>query len=402
VKTVLLYAAYTEQLSYLDDWVDAFKEHPQYQAECINVYHSDKELVSIRKKIESAELVVLHHSMNGDTLKYLNPLISLLQNRKGKLVSFVGNEVNLPILGMAPKIKLLQKLEPDIIATQLLQEAGVWLYADCIKSKIISLPHALNPKAFFTTQALKDRKIDIGTRSARYSLHIGDDDRNAIIQFFHENSSKLGLTVDFGFDKHSRQRFGRAEWASFLNSCKATISTEAGSFYLEKNDHLVEAIQNFLRKKTKKIVLPDAVGVRKVCRKILPSFVRKLVIFMLKMKFVEAENLGEEFGFNEVNEIKKYFFSKTQKCPVYSKAISSRHFDAIGTKTLHIMYPGRYNDILKPGEHYFELKRNHSNIEELMTFLKDYKQVSTITECAFDYVISKHTHKDRLDTLLNA
>lgn len=397
LRTLLLYASYTNQMSYFNDWIDAFEQHPSYQTICLDVLDPSNNLNQIKKFIETIDLIVLHHSMNGDTLNYLKPLLSALKNRRGKLVSFVGNEINLPTVGMASKIKILQELETDIIATQLLQEAGEWLYAECSKSQIVSLPHALNQKAFYPRRAYNDRKIDIGTRSARYSVYMGDNMRNNILNFFSMNAKKFGLSVDLGLEGGSQKRFTRSEWADFLSSCKATLSTEAGSFYLEKDDAIVKNIQECLRKKSTKIVLPHETFARKAYRRIVPSFIRKAIVFFLKDRLIEADSTDQDCDFNEVYE---KFFSTAKKAPVYTKAISSRHFDAIGTKTLHIMYPGRYNDILKPGEHYFELQVDHSNIEELIMLFQNSKKVEEITSHAYDYVIKNHTHKNRLDFLL--
>jgi hypothetical protein len=397
MKTLLLYSAYTDQMSYFDDWIDAFKEHASYCANCINVFDNKNDYRNIRKFIEIVDLVVIHHSMNGDTLKYLVPFVSALKHRKGKLVSFVGNEVNLPTIGMASKIKILKELETEIIATQLLQEAGEWLYSDCNKSKVVSLPHALNSKVFCSTLEHKNRKIDIGTRSARYGVYIGDNDRNNIIDFFQKNAKEYGLLVDLGLDEGCQKRFNRKEWVKFLSSCKATLSTEAGSFYLEKDDILVRAIQKYLWGSSNKFVLPKETVLRKLYQKIVPSFLRKIIVNMVKNKIIEVDSVDQDFDFKEIYE---KFFLNYPKCPVYSKAISSRHFDAIGTKTLHVMYPGKYNNILISGEHYFELKHDHSNLDKVVDLLNDFKTIQEMTNRTYDYVMSEHTHKIRLDYLL--
>lgn len=398
METILLYAAYTDQMSYYDDWSDAFLEHKNFHTEGINVCDQGNDFRSITKRLERADLIVLHHSMNGDTLKYLKPFISSLKNRRGRLVSFVGNEVNLPTISMKEKIQSLKDLDVDIIATQLLQEAGDWLYSDCTNSKIISIPHALNPAVFSPDQSLK-RKIDIGTRSARYGVYIGDNDRNQIIQFFHKSSKHYNFSIDLGLEPDEQKRFNRAEWKNFLNSSVATLSTEAGSFYLERNDTIVHEIQKFLKTKSGKMILPNEGILRKCYRSIIPNPIRKKVIKLLGNKIIEGANIDENIDFEEIYE---KFFLNAQKCPVYSKAISSRHFDAIGTKTLHVMYPGRYNDILVPGEHYFELAKDHSNILELKDLLNDKKKLKTIVDRTYDYVRSKHTHKHRLDAILQA
>jgi hypothetical protein len=399
MKTLLLYSNYTSQMSYFDDWVDAFRHHSNYDAICINLFNNQEQDIHkrVNKLISDVNLIVLHHSMNGDTLKYLFPFVSALKNRKGKLVSFVGNEVNLPTFGMAPKIKMLKELETDIIATQLLQEAGEWLYQDCNKSKVISLPHALNPNKFKNTIDVKNRPIDIGTRSARYGVYIGDDDRNAIIQHFYKNN--YGLSVDLGLDNSAQKRFNRDEWADFLNNCKATLSTEAGSFFLEHDDKTVNQIHKYLKNKSNKFLLPNETLGRKLYRAIVPQALRKIVVSLLKSHLIEVNNLDQDTDFQEIYD---KFFAHKSKAPVYTKAISSRHFDAIGTHTLHIMYPGRYNDILVPGEHFFELKRDHSNIDQLKNLLTDEESIKKITEHTYNHVIMNHTHKNRLDQLLKA
>lgn len=397
MKTLVLYSSYTDQMSYFDDWIDAFKEHPDFQALCVNVFSDSNGLFSdVKNKIENYELIILHHSMNGDTLEYLTPFISPLKNRKGKLVSFVGNEVNLPTIGMPSKIKALKELEADIIATQLLQEAGHWLYADCFKSQVVSIPHALNPKAFYPTHQYPERNTDIGTRSARYGVYIGDNDRNNIIQFFQHNASKYDLSIDLGLEKGCQQRFNRQEWAQFLNSCKATLSTEAGSFYLRRDEQLINSILEHLKKSSSKYVLPSDSFWRNLYRRITPNVIRKQIISLLKDKIMEIDKADQGIDFLEIYE---KFFSNAPKCPFYSKAISSRHFDAIGTKTLHIMYPGRYNDILIPHEHYFPLEKDHSNIEELLNLIRNPIAVQKMVDHAYDYVSTHHTHKNRLDYL---
>jgi len=56
-------------MSYFDDWIDAFKDHANFRAECINVFNrSESFFLEIKNKIKNYELIVLHHSMNGDTL----------------------------------------------------------------------------------------------------------------------------------------------------------------------------------------------------------------------------------------------------------------------------------------------------------------------------------------------
>lgn len=50
MRTLVLYSSYTDQMSYYDDWIDAFRAHPSFQALCVNVFHGSTELFSDVKK----------------------------------------------------------------------------------------------------------------------------------------------------------------------------------------------------------------------------------------------------------------------------------------------------------------------------------------------------------------
>ncbi len=83
------------------------------------------------------------------------------------------------------------------------------------------------------------------------------------------------------------------------------------------------------------------------------------------------------------------------------KAISSRHFEPIGTKTCQILIEGRYNDILKPGVHYISVKADLSDVSG--------KRCASSRTSRFDepwsrqltpYVRAEHTYAHRVTQLL--
>ncbi len=74
--------------------------------------------------------------------------------------------------------------------------------------------------------------------------------------------------------------------------------------------------------------------------------------------------MNEALDFGEIYD---RFFRDRPRASVYAKAISSCHFDAIGTHTCQILLDGRYNDILQPGEHYLSLAQDFGNLTRLWT-----------------------------------
>ena len=145
IRVLVLHARYTDQISYFDDWLDALKSYAAFNVVEFNILHSPREL---RHRISDVDAVVALHSINGDTTVYLERHIGVLSGRRVPLVSFVGNEVNLPGTSMTAKRSALGRIRPQWIATQLLQEAGQFLFGDLASLGVVSIPHALNTSAF--------------------------------------------------------------------------------------------------------------------------------------------------------------------------------------------------------------------------------------------------------------
>lgn len=395
LRTLVLYADYTTRLSYYDDWLDAFARAPHFNARSLNICERGAEEI-LRQELAQADLTVLLHSTNGDTTVYLEPFADLLADRRGLLLSFVGNEVNLPGSPIAAKRQVLARMAPDFIATQLPQEAGEYLWGDLVRRRVLAVPHALNPAAFRPDQALEGRPIDIGVRAVRYLPHLGDRDRNRLHDLFDEHAFATDLVVDIG-----TERLDRAGWAGFLNRCKGTVSTEAGSWWVERDDAIITAIRSWTaeRVKGKALVIANDSPLRKLGHK-LPWWMRAGLRRLLSKGVLRHEStITEELPFDEVYE---RFFKDRPRPPFYAKCISSRHLDAVGTKTCQILVEGRYNGILRPGEHYIPLKADLSNLDEALRQFRDPSERARITASAYQHVLDSHTYDRRIEALVLA
>lgn len=387
LRVLVLYANYTDRLSYYDDWLEAFNSASEFDATAIDIVPT-LATEQIRKKRNEVDAVILLHSTNGDTTEYLEPHIDVLLERRAPLLAFVGNEVNLPGSPISEKRRVFAQLHPEYIATQLLSEAGNHLFGD-LAGSVVSIPHATNHETYRPLGDVNDRPIDIGTRAVRYLPHLGDDDRNRILEYFTVFGPKVGLNVDI-----SDQRYDRAGWADFLNRCKGTVSTEAGSWFLEKDDATVNAIRKYvLSRAPAGFVIRNDSRLRSFGHK-MPWWVRSVARRLLKHGFVRHEALiNEQVGSQEIFD---KFFANRARPPFYSKCVSSRHFDAAGTKTCQIMFRGRYNDIFEADRNYLALEPDFSNVDDVMERFRDPEVRRVITESAFDLVMSKHTYDHRM------
>lgn len=348
----------------------------------------------VERTIRNFELIVLLHSCLADSLMYVTPLAQALQSRRGKLVCFVGNELNLPWAPLGAKIEWLRSVAPEIIATQLLAEAGTWLYQP-IGSRVIGIPHALNPSVYQPHTPFSHRPIDVGTRSFFYTAYVGDDDRNRLISFFDSRDFGTSFTRDLSTER----RLTRSHWARFLDRCKATVATEAGTWYLERDDRTVIAIRDYVAASTYGIRLRTDSRLRRLAQ-LLPYPVKAAIRPLLRRGPIQYEALSaERLDFSQIYD--RFFYGR-QRAPVYSKCISSRHFDAIGTKTLQIMFPGRFNDVLCPHEHYMPLEPDFSNISDVLELLRDPSACMAIVNRAHEHVMSGHTYSHRIKALIYA
>jgi spore maturation protein CgeB len=137
----------------------------------------------------------------------------------------------------------------------------------------------------------------------------------------------------------------------------------------------------------------------------LPGWVRrgvKRILGSVGFKFRYETVINEAQSYSDVDA---RFFKDKPRPAVYGKCISSRHFDAIGTKTCQIMFRGRFNDILKADQHYVALNQDFSNLEDALARFLDSTYRRTMVEEAYSHVMDAHTYDHRMrllyDILLN-
>jgi hypothetical protein len=389
MQTLVLYSSYlgTSRAGYYNDWLEAFQNSPHFDVTGRNIVppylkvsnpskYRNPDGVKLRRKptpyqllyqayslcykpflkalmrsglmwdfskILNYDFIVLLHSTNADSILPLVLLESYFKSRKGKLLMFAGNEYCL----MPEKIRFIKEVEVDYLATQLPKEAARWLYSDCSKSKLLIAPHALNEKIYRPYKEHYHRPIDIGFIGDRYSYAIGDIERTELADHFSQNSMRQKLTMDIRLGR--KLRIPRGEYVEFLNSTRGTIGAESGTYYLEKTDRTQKEVEAFLSRHSKAT-------------------------------------------FDEVYE--KFFKNYTN--PVNGKAISSRHFEPIGTKTCQILLEGNYNGILEPNTHFISLNKDYSNMDEVLERFADRDYVRTMVGDTYEYVLDNHTHQHRV------
>lgn len=191
-----------------------------------------------------------------------------------------------------------------------------------------------------------ERKIDIGYRGSIQPLSfgklafekrkIGDDVKRLL--------SGRGLSLDIS--SRWEDRFGGVNWFDFLRSCKATLGSESGASIFDLDGDLEER-----------------------CR-----------AAEVRLGPYKEDNAYAEAFLSEIADLEGN---------VRYNQISPRHFEAAATGTLQLLYPGEYSGILKPGNHYFPLRRDYSNLDEAVDLILDERRRDEMTQAAFEEVIQE-------------
>lgn len=192
-----------------------------------------------------------------------------------------------------------------------------------------------------------DRPIDIGYRARKLPYYFGSHGqlKYQLADVFLEKLKSTNFIHDISNTQDTERVFFGKNWYGFLLNCKAFLGCEGGSSLLDMDGSIKRKVVEFTK------INPDAT-------------------------FEEAE----KSCFPGLDNNIKCF------------AISPRHFECVMTRTLQILVEGNYGGIFKPGIHYLELKRDFSNIDEILIKLKDNELCQRIIDQAYNDIILSGTY----------
>jgi hypothetical protein len=329
--------------SYMTDWRDAFCASDALAVDRCNITNL-VEFRANKPRIHDYDLVVVLHSAAGDRMGLLNRTAAWFQGRRGKLAVFIGNEYDL----MEEKIAFVRASGADYVCSQLPLDAARPLYEGS-GAAVLAMPHALNPEVYRVDPGAS-RTIDIGFVGDLYDRLIGDRERTRIVQFFAEHGRDHGLRCDIRV-----ARMPREEWAGYLNTCHGVVGAESGTYYLQRTGEALNCAKTYLRQQ------PSA-------------------------------------SFEEVHQ---HCFDGPGPF-LNGKAISSRHFEPIGTRTCQLLVEGSYNGILEADRHYIAVRRDLSNIDEAIARFRDPAHRAGVAEHAYQHVLAGHTYAHRVRALVDS
>lgn len=148
-----------------------------------------------------------------------------------------------------------------------------------------------------------------------------------------------GLPVDIEVDD-AKRIYGSA-WYEFLGSARATLGTESGANVFDFDGSLKNKIER-LRSLDEEITFEE----------------------------ISAKVLSPHEGLVQMNQI------------------SPKIFEAIKLRTALVLFEGSYSGVVQPHTHYIPLKKDFSNIDEVIAKIQDDDFVRDLTQRAYDDIVA--------------
>jgi hypothetical protein len=200
------------------------------------------------------------------------------------------------------------------------------------------------------------RPIDIGYRAYRAAFWLGRHGalKWKIADIFQKKATPKGLVTDISTrDEDTILGDG---WYKFLLRCKYQLGVEGGASILDWDGTYRERTEKYLAQH------PQATfeEVEKVC-------------------FPDADGSLKLF------------------------ALSPRHLECCVTRTCQILVEGDYSGVLVPEKHYIELKRDFSNLNDVLDIVSKDELREAITTRAWQDIVAsgKYTYRSFVDYVLN-
>ncbi|WP_100622801.1 hypothetical protein [Candidatus Coxiella mudrowiae] len=296
--------------------------------------------------------IVIHNtiSYNLENLRYLDSNLNIhFRDYQGLKILFKQDEQ----FNTRQVAEYIGHNKFDLIFTCLKESERHKVYPEEIVGNIKfyqMLTGYVTPKMRQFSYPLEGRKIDIGYRGSIQPLIFGQlaYEKRKIGYDVRVLAKQKGLVVDISSRWEDRKKGD--EWYNFLGNCKAVLGVESGANIFDLDGSLEKRFLEL--KSTYQLENEND-----------PEVAERILELL--------ESIGEKIDYNQ---------------------ISPRHFEAVATKTLQILYEGEYSNILKPWVHYVPLKKDYSNFDEVYNFFSSEENRTAIVEQAYQDIILKHDY----------
>lgn len=282
--------------------------------------------------LDRFDAIIVHYSIFLSVDAYISQKSRFkLKKFKGIKAVFIQDEYRT----IEKTIASLQLIEADILFTCVPEKHFEDVYPMSLLpnlKKVQVLTGYINEDlTMYPPLELRKRKYDVSYRGRKYPAWHGRLGREkwVIGERFKKDARKYKIKSSIS-SKENDRLYG-AEWINLIRNSKAVLGVESGASVFDFTGEISARVETYT----------SLTGV-------------------IKKEYDESRYL----------EIRDKFFKEIEDQYDLSQ-ISPRVLEAISLRTACILYKGDYSGILIPWRHYIPLEKDHSNIAEVMSCLKD-------------------------------
>lgn len=329
------------------DHIEAFERYSQHKIWlCSNLGDLPEPL-----DLNKFDVIIIHYSLSLLNKKYLSESSKKrLQAYKGMKVIFIQDEYR----RINDMVDELAFLKIDVLFTCFPDHEFDRIY---LPSKLPNLSKYNNLTGYvperlteFKTQPpICERPVDVVYRGRKLPYWYGSlgYEKWNIVDKWHKHVPGNILKTDISYRETDRVYGDR--WIEFLSSAKTTLGVESGASVMDFTGQLEKQVEH-----------------------------HQLIHPMDSFHTVQEKYFLEQEGQHQLNQI------------------SPRCFEAIALKTVLVLYEGEYSGILIPGRHYIALKKDFSNIKDVLALIQDDVYLQNMADTAYQEIALnlKHSYQD--------
>jgi hypothetical protein len=299
--------------------------------------------------LEGFDVVLIHYSARPCTGTMIPSIETALRNFKGFKAMMLQDEYEFT----ARSLRWIREYKINHVFTVVPEPYVEKVYpaAELPGVGLTSILTGYVPLALERTshvRPLAERSTLIAYRGRALAFQYGDlgQEKLDIGKRVRAVCESRGLPVDIEWTEEKRI-YGR-DWNDFLQSARATLGTESGANVFDMDGSIARAVEAEL-KANPNLKYEDVRG-----------------------RLFTEENIG-----------------------VKMNQISPKFFEFITARTALILFEGEYSGVLQPHRHYFPLKKDYSNLDEILCKLDDLPLLEQMTERAYEEVVASGRYSYR-------
>lgn len=299
---------------------------------------------------DAFDFMVIHYSIIPSLPGFLSGgLVERIRRFKGLKLQMIQDDFRMNSL----LVRFIKQCGIDVVYTVAPPLAAKALYSDKVPGLDVETyltGYISNWLKLEEPIPLRKRSYDVGYRGRKYPYWFGQPviDKVELADVVAKKLARNGLRCNFSTREKDRV-YGRA-WVDFLRSCRAIFGMETDMHYVDRQGYLHHWYDTM-----EKLYGPK--------------------------RWDGKEALQYPF-----------FKEHAQPVPSPLAVIPPRVFETIAVRSANVLVEGQYSGIIEPWRHYIPLKKDLSNVNDVIRALRDTSLLIDVTSVAFAEIAQNRTY----------